>query len=101
MEDIVKMLIEKGANVNATNNKGDTSIHWAAKSGNYLDFLKFCRKYKHFLNFIGQTNVAKILIEYGADVKAENENKFTAMHDASQNGKRHHKLNERDNIVNF
>lgn len=93
MVDIVKMLIGKGANVNATNNKGDTSIHWAAKSGNCLNFFKFCRKYKHLLNLIGQTNIAKILIENGVNVNAENENKFTALHDASQNGKRYHNLN--------
>lgn len=34
MDEVVTMLIAKGANVNATNIKQDTPIHWAAKSGN-------------------------------------------------------------------
>lgn len=32
-EEIAQMLIEKGANLNATNNYGDSALHLAAKSG--------------------------------------------------------------------
>jgi ankyrin repeat protein len=49
--DIARLLIERGANVNATSNKGQNPLHYAA--GN------------------GHIDVAKVLLEHGAAVDAQ------------------------------
>lgn len=56
----VKLLIEKGADINAEGNKGMTSLHFAVFSGNF--------------------EVAKWLVENGADVNAKAEQEITVLH---------------------
>jgi ankyrin repeat protein len=63
---VVRLLIEKGANVNATR-YGETPLHSAAEGGN--------------------AETAKLLIEKGADVNAKDDNGETPLHKASKNDK--------------
>lgn len=58
--DIVKLLIKYGANVNASNCYGNTSLHEAAR--------------------LGYVEVIRLLIECGADVKAQNHKGSTPVH---------------------
>jgi ankyrin repeat protein len=67
--DVLKYLVgEKGADIKAANNHGDTPLHWAAESGK-LDVLKF------------------LVEEKGADVKAANNHGDTPLHRAAIFGK--------------
>ena len=63
---IVKLLIDKGADVNAKNNDGWTALIWASRNG--------------------YTEIAKLLIDKGADVNAKNNYVWTALMLASRNG---------------
>jgi ankyrin repeat protein len=58
--DVVKYLVEKGADVKAANNYGNTPLHLAADNCN-LDIVKY-------------------LLEKGADVKAANKVGNTPLH---------------------
>lgn len=60
--DIVKYLLEKGAFVNACNEKKETSLHITATQGN--------------------VKVARTLIEHGANVDAQDANCLTPLHSA-------------------
>ncbi|KAI6171449.1 hypothetical protein M3Y97_01045800 [Aphelenchoides bicaudatus] len=62
--EIVKLLIESGADVNAKNNRGDTPIHRASQNG-YIEIVKF-------------------LVEKGADVNATNKDHQTPLHYANR-----------------
>ena len=66
--DVVKVLIEKGADVNALNNDKSTPLHWAASNNSNAD-------------------VVKVLIEKGADVNALNNDKSTPLHQAAFTGR--------------
>lgn len=63
-ERIVKLLVEKGANVNARTNDGYTALHQAI-----LDLGDFIRYH-----------IMEILLENGADVNLQEEHDFTPMH---------------------
>lgn len=47
--NVVKILLENGANANAVDSYGNTPLHWSAFSGKYSGFLslsiklRFCR----------------------------------------------------------
>ena len=59
--DVVKVLIQNGADVNAVEEYKETALHTAALNGH--------------------VDVAKVLIQNGADVNAVNqEDKFTILH---------------------
>ncbi len=51
--EVARLLLERGADVNAKNKHGFTPLHFAAG--------------------IGHTDVAKLLLEHGADVNAKDE----------------------------
>ncbi|PON19964.1 pfs domain-containing protein, partial [Trichoderma gamsii] len=64
--EVVKLLLDRGASVEAKNNDGSTPLHDAAQNG--------------------RLDVAKLLLDRGASVKAENKDGSTPLHDAAQNG---------------
>ena len=64
--DIVKLLIEAGANVNVTNKNGSTPLHIAADHGH--------------------TEIVKLLIEKEANVNMANKYGLTPLYFAAQNG---------------
>jgi ankyrin repeat protein len=64
--DIVKCLIEKGAEINAKDKEEKTTLHWASKEGHL--------------------EIVQCLIEKGADVNAKDTLNQTALHFASGEG---------------
>ncbi|MCL6590462.1 MAG: ankyrin repeat domain-containing protein [Firmicutes bacterium] len=64
--NMVKYLIEKGANINEKNNAGQTALMYAAEDG-HLEIVKF-------------------LMEKGADLDAKDVNNETAFMKATQRG---------------
>lgn len=91
--EVAKFLIEKGANINTKVTLNRTPLHWAAKNG-YLSFINYqmSEKKKYFLIFrllnqiSGHEEVAKILIEKGANISAINSYNRTPLHLAAENG---------------
>lgn len=97
---IVKLLIEKGADINAITSTGQTALHYAGDHGEYelakiafeiakpevnrqdyygLTALHFaCRK--------GHKAVAGLLLDNGADPNAQENYGFTPLHEAAENG---------------
>ena len=64
--DLVRMLVERGADVSAQDVVGLTPLHWASSRGS--------------------VDVARILVEGGADVSAQDTVGWTPLHRASSNG---------------
>src|SRR5207245_9851476 len=64
--DLVKVLLDRGTDVNARNASGSTPLHDAALKG--------------------QTEVVRVLLEHGADVKAKNADGAMPLHDAALGG---------------
>jgi hypothetical protein len=64
--DECKVLIEKGARVNAKNSNRNTALHYAAR--------------------YGQDNTAKLLLDHGAMANVKNSNGWTPLHEAANNG---------------
>jgi hypothetical protein len=64
--DVIKVFLEKGADVKAANKDGDTPLHWAAAKG--------------------KLDVVKYLVEKGADVNAADKNGNTSLHWAAVYG---------------
>jgi ankyrin repeat protein len=64
--DIAKLLIIRGADVDAETEDKWTPLHFAAQKG--------------------QRNIAEVLIEKGADVNAPDVNGFMPIHVAAENG---------------
>lgn len=113
--DTIKVLLSFGAFVDATAKNGWTPLHRASAYGNYL-ILRIQKKMwlairhgdvrsllsRHYLNnnwtfvhssdrwncyFSGKFEVAKILLEYGANVNLRNQDDDMPLHLALQNGK--------------
>ena len=64
--DVVKVLIQNGADVNAVDKNKETALHVAA--------------------WKGHVDVVKVLLQNGADVNAVQKNKYTALHFAAWKG---------------
>jgi ankyrin repeat protein len=64
--DVVRLLLDHGANVNAHGKKKNTSLHWASR--------------------FGKADVVRVLLERGADVNPRNIENSTPLHDASGGG---------------
>jgi len=63
---VVRLLLEKGANIEARDNTGRTALHWAAERG--------------------REEVVQLLLDKGADIEAEDNARRTPWHWADQNG---------------
>ena len=66
--DIVKFMIENGADVNAKNNSGGTPLNVASQGDN--------------------RDIVELLIENGANINNKNNNGLTPLHQASRNGQK-------------
>lgn len=82
------MLIDHGADVSARDNRNHTPSDWAAENGN--KFIHFCARMDviRFLFHLGHLDVAKVLIDHGADVNTKAENNWTPLHQAARFGNR-------------
>ncbi|KAM0256388.1 hypothetical protein ACHAQJ_005039 [Trichoderma viride] len=65
--DVVKRLLDLGADIEARNKHDNTPLHDAARSG--------------------KTDMVKLLLDRGADIEAKNKRNNTPLHDAAQSGK--------------
>ena len=65
--DLVRLLLDHGADVKAQGKKKDTSLHWASMSGEP-----------------GRADIVRVLLERGADVNARNIENGTPLHLASE-----------------
>lgn len=82
----VNILIYLGANVNAKNEQNQTLLHAATVKGCYMFlFKKKKNKKKRFIH-VGNFEIVKLLIEFGAYVNATNVKKETALHWAAYYG---------------
>ncbi|WP_265029750.1 ankyrin repeat domain-containing protein [Wolbachia endosymbiont (group A) of Philonthus cognatus] len=101
-EQVVKLLIEKKANVDTRDRVGNRPLHIAAKNG-YLGIVKVLLdtnkvnvnaktspKYKftplHFAARNGHLEIVNALLDKGAEVHAETKYKYTPLHLAAENG---------------
>jgi ankyrin repeat protein len=95
----VKILLEKGASVNASTKGGLTPLHYAAQSGNAETAALLIEKGSsvnaatnggltslHYAAQSGNLETVKILIEKGASVNAPTEKNVTPLHYAAQSG---------------
>lgn len=97
---IVNLLIEKGADINATNNFGSTPLHWASKEGHSEVVNLLINKRAnihivdssgntplHLASLVGHAEVVNLLIEKGADIDAKNNSNYTPDRLAIMNGR--------------
>lgn len=94
---IVKLLLEKGANIHAIDPDGRTALMWAALKGN-LEITKLLLENKADVNFSltgetalmlaasrGNRNIIRLLLEYKADINAKDSFGQTAIFRATNN----------------
>lgn len=97
-ENLVKFLIKKGADVNAKDTSGLSLLHWCSRTGNEFLLAFLSRNTKiilpwngYSLNlpqfFLGNENIAKILIENGADVESKDSIGITPLDFSAMFGK--------------
>ncbi len=102
-ENLAKLLVEYGADVNAKDVHGDTALMWAANAG-HLNVFKFLVEHGANVNAAatlgtysgytalmyaseaGYVNVVKSLIKHGANINAKKKNGDTALSLAENNG---------------
>ncbi|MCR4623430.1 MAG: ankyrin repeat domain-containing protein [Alphaproteobacteria bacterium] len=104
--DLVKRLLESGANVNASSGRGITALHLAVLQG-YAEIAELLiehganvnasddngdtallsvLKNKRILVILLMHDLVKLLLKFDADVKASNDRGITALHLAAQEG---------------
>jgi hypothetical protein len=97
--DLVELLIQNGAEVNALDGRRHASLHMAAQEGHvdvaklliqngaYLDIEDFNKSGSlHYAAFHGQIDVAKLLIHHGASVNVLDNDNVMALHCAASGG---------------
>lgn len=86
-EKIAELLLKNGAKVNAKSNTKATPLHLTVEGGK-LYLLTF--SLRHQISLVpllfnsGHQKVARILLRNGANINAENSDKFTPLHLAAQ-----------------
>ncbi|KAL5600867.1 hypothetical protein FOVSG1_006897 [Fusarium oxysporum f. sp. vasinfectum] len=97
--EVVKMLLEKGADARAATENGWMPLHEASENGN-LEIMKMLlekgadataatmdgRTPLHEASGNGNLEIMKMLLEKGADARAATENGWMPLHEASENG---------------
>jgi ankyrin repeat protein len=99
IEPAVRLLLEKGANLNAADRRGRTPLYWATHNG-HIDVVKLLLEkganvdaadrrgwtplYRATHN--GQLDIVKLLLEKGANVDAADRGGRTPLHRATHNG---------------
>ena len=97
--EIVRLLLQRGADVNLRNGSGTSSFHQAAKNG-HLDIARYllecgadidsCDKDGqtplHSASQQGHIEIAELLIQHGTDVGSCDNNGWTPLHRASSRG---------------
>jgi ankyrin repeat protein len=99
--EIAQTLLDNGANVNAMDIRGDSSLHRAAEAGHHA-VVELLLKYKadptqaqegterwtplHVAARTGELNICQLLLKYGADVASKTEDGHTPLHFASLGG---------------
>lgn len=98
-EEMVKRLIEKGADIHAKDSNGLTSFHWCCNT-NKIETAKLLLKLGaainsrdndgrtplHFPCHSGSVDIVKMLLEEGADVNCKSNSGRTPLHKACSNG---------------
>lgn len=96
--EIIKYLIEFGADVNILNEDGDTPLHYASMEG-HLEIVKYLIESGadvnildkerdtplHYASDNGNLDTVKYLIQHGAKINIQNEYDETPLHKASDN----------------
>ena len=98
-EDVVRLLIGLGANVNAKKTDGSSALHEASSYGNYyLNYIACtivqCTSLlfensmfiQRLISKIGQVNIIRLLIEKGAEINSEGHDKWTPLSKAAHSG---------------
>ncbi|MHC9538070.1 MAG: ankyrin repeat domain-containing protein [Vulcanimicrobiota bacterium] len=95
-DDMIRLLIRKGADVNAKNMNGNTALHYAADTGTAMILIKsgahIDAKNKrgdtllHKSAYNGMEDMVRVLLLNGADSNAVNDKGMTPLHSASMGG---------------
>lgn len=77
------MLINRGADPNLEDNKGNTALHYATMKGELI-FMNYLKEivFKKGLFSTGQDRIIQKLIEKGADINFTDDEGNTALHSA-------------------
>jgi cytohesin len=78
--NVVQVLLDCGAQVNAEDNRGQTPLHQLVLGNHNYQRFNETRKWSHSR----VSHTAQLLLEHGADVNAQNERKETPLHLASR-----------------